>query len=146
MHFFAQVDNNPDNAEVVEIPPCIASKDFLLDFYARAFQFPDWFGHNWDALLDCLRDVNGRPRQICIRHSDVPFASNPKDREAYLDVLLLTCTLHRGDIVACFPKECLDEIDRVILAYWNSEYPDIKTCEDVLAIVSRIVFSQGQER
>ena len=23
--------------------------------------FPDWFGHHWDAFLDCLRTVVDRP-------------------------------------------------------------------------------------
>ncbi len=142
VHFFRQLNETPEVGKVVEIPAGVDDKGFMLDFYARAFQFPDWFGHNWDALLDCLRDVDGSHGQICIRHADIPFASNRTDREAYLDVLLLTCTMHKGNVVASFPQECMAEIDGIILAYWKSEYPDIKTCEDVLAIVSRIVFPQ----
>lgn len=33
---------------------------------ARAFEFPDWFGHNWDALADALTDVQHRPGTLVI--------------------------------------------------------------------------------
>lgn len=29
----------------------------MLDAIGRAMRFPEWFGHNWDALLDCLADL-----------------------------------------------------------------------------------------
>jgi len=32
-------------------------KDALLRRFAEALHFPDWFGHNWDALADCLYDL-----------------------------------------------------------------------------------------
>ena len=33
------------------------SKAELLTGLARELQFPTWFGHNWDALSDCLDDL-----------------------------------------------------------------------------------------
>ncbi|HYN12993.1 MAG TPA: barstar family protein [Burkholderiales bacterium] len=30
----------------------------LLENIAKALAFPDWFGHNWDALEDCLTDLS----------------------------------------------------------------------------------------
>jgi hypothetical protein len=35
-------------------------KETLLRNLAAALQFPDWFGHNWDALEDCLADLSWR--------------------------------------------------------------------------------------
>jgi hypothetical protein len=32
----------------------------LLKNLAVALGFPDWFGHNWDALEDCLTDLSWR--------------------------------------------------------------------------------------
>jgi hypothetical protein len=32
-----------------------------LQAIAKALQFPDWFGGNWDALEDCLGDLSWRP-------------------------------------------------------------------------------------
>lgn len=35
-----------------------ASKTELLEQLAREFEFPDYFGHNWDALEECLHDLS----------------------------------------------------------------------------------------
>ena len=35
-----------------------ADKPQLLKNIAKALGFPDWFGHNWDALEDCLTDLS----------------------------------------------------------------------------------------
>lgn len=37
-----------------------ADKAQLLKNIASALNFPDWFGHNWDALEDCLTDLSWR--------------------------------------------------------------------------------------
>jgi RNAse (barnase) inhibitor barstar len=35
----------------------VIDKQEFLDLCAESFDFPDWFGDNWDALADCLTDL-----------------------------------------------------------------------------------------
>jgi len=44
----------------VDLDGC-ADKAALLARIGVALHFPDWFGHNWDALADCLADMSWRP-------------------------------------------------------------------------------------
>ena len=36
----------------------IATKQALHEALAQALSFPDWYGHNLDALYDCLTDLD----------------------------------------------------------------------------------------
>lgn len=41
----------------VDIDHAHGKRDFLARV-SRAMQFPDWFGGNWDAFADCLKDLS----------------------------------------------------------------------------------------
>ncbi len=48
-------------------------KTEMLDAIGKALGFPEWFGHNWDALNDCLLDMGWRPAEgyvILLDHCD----------------------------------------------------------------------------
>jgi hypothetical protein len=47
-------------------PAQISSEEELLSAVAEALRFPDYFGGNWDALDDCLRDMNWLPSAGCV--------------------------------------------------------------------------------
>ena len=36
----------------------IATKRELHELIAQTLRFPDWYGHNLDALMDCLTDLD----------------------------------------------------------------------------------------
>lgn len=51
----------------------LRDKPALLAALARALAFPTWFGHNWDALEDCLMDLSWRPAPgyvLILEHAD----------------------------------------------------------------------------
>lgn len=144
-HFFTECKEENKDALIVEFPLGITDKEHLFAFYSWVFNFPGWFGYNWDALGDCLRDIKPlNSRRILIKHGDVPLLAGSDDRANYLDVLLSTCVLHKWTFVAAFPSETLDEIDDVILAYWEKRCRKNMTIDDVILEISSIV-SSGEE-
>ena len=36
----------------------IKNKQDILETFKQIFQFPDYFGYNWDALEECINDLN----------------------------------------------------------------------------------------
>jgi RNAse (barnase) inhibitor barstar len=48
-------------------------KEQMLAAIARTLKFPDWFGHNFDALADCLADMSWKPAEgylVLLEHCD----------------------------------------------------------------------------
>lgn len=43
-------------------------KTHFLDVCRKAFDLPDWFGNNWDALADSLTDVDHIPGTLVLWH------------------------------------------------------------------------------
>lgn len=65
-------------------------KEDVLTRIADTLQFPDWFGHNWDALCDCLTDMSWNPASgyfIVLNHLDELRQYSPFDYSTLLDVL-----------------------------------------------------------
>ncbi len=56
-------DNIPEQAIVIPIGEEL-NKETLLTSIAQACDFPSYFGHNWDALWDCLTDSEVKYLQL----------------------------------------------------------------------------------
>lgn len=78
-----------DATLVVPIPATVTTKEELLQALAKGLNLPTYFGWNWDALEECLRDLSWIPfpRHILLFHEAVPFAEDSSDRSIYLDIL-----------------------------------------------------------
>jgi hypothetical protein len=55
----------------------------LLTECARALNFPDYFGHNWDALEECLADLEWMPAKGYILLFTDAAHVLPEDEEEY---------------------------------------------------------------
>ena len=75
-------------ARWVRVPSGIRSKEKLLGIFAKQLQFPGYFGWNWDAFEECLRDLSWLPDQqlIVVVHESLPFGET-ENRETYLAIL-----------------------------------------------------------
>jgi RNAse (barnase) inhibitor barstar len=67
----------------------IRDKQTLFADLARLFDFPDYFGKNWDALTDCLSDLNWldpQPQRIVLIWKQ-PLALYDASTEDFLTAL-----------------------------------------------------------
>lgn len=67
----------------------MTGKVAMLQTLAGALALPDWFGHNWDALADCLADLAwlDGPVVLLVEDAGVPETAAPEAWEVLLDIL-----------------------------------------------------------
>jgi len=72
---------------VARVPGGITTRDQLFAVLRRELNLPSYFGGNWDALSDCLRDLSWIAcRRVIITHEAIP-GIDAANLQAYLDVL-----------------------------------------------------------
>lgn len=87
---FASGPPSADSASdlVIEVPRGIRDEAVLLDFYAAHLKFPDYFGKNWDALDECIRDLSWlQQTTLVVFHRDIPPLDSVKNQSIYLKIL-----------------------------------------------------------
>ena len=77
-------------------------KESVLEAFASDLDLPEWFGRNWDALLDALRDLEGRQGVPIELVWDEARALRQADPEVYRTVveILEQVEQERGDLRA----------------------------------------------
>jgi hypothetical protein len=72
---------------VADIPAGLTSTQSLLQVLYNALELPGYFGFNWNALSDCLRDFHWlKQHRVVLRHADLP-AIPVTDLRTYVEVL-----------------------------------------------------------
>lgn len=117
-----------ENSFIATIPINIKSKSQLLDVYSDKFKLPDYFGRNWDALDEVLKDFYWIGQKIIIIfHEGIPSGLNEKDLKIYLDILTDAVQVWRDspregfkppqimhELIVVFPSKCKKEIEKII--------------------------------
>ncbi len=88
----------------------------MLDAIGKAMGFPDWFGHNFDALADCLNDMGWRSAEgyfVLLEHCDGIHGRAEADFVATLQIFEQAADEWREQGVAfwCFVEMQADGIN-----------------------------------
>lgn len=101
-------------AHGINVPAKIESKAELLALLARAIPLPGYFGQNWDALEECLTDLEwlNRPKIVLIHH-DIPLPNAAADQRSYLEIL--AAAAEKSDrLEIIFPESCRAQVQRIL--------------------------------
>lgn len=66
------------------------AKNAFLNAVAKALVFPDYFGHNWDALEECLTDLEWLPAKgyiLVITDAGCVLPDDEEEYETFLEIL-----------------------------------------------------------
>lgn len=103
---------------LARIDPNIADTDELLRSLYYLLWFPGYFGFNWNALYDCLRDLDWiSENKVMIVHESLPGIPD-SDLRIYLEVLK-DCILdwvndEKHQLEVYFTEKDQGEIERLL--------------------------------
>jgi RNAse (barnase) inhibitor barstar len=84
----ALLDDHDIQAQVIDGAQ-LGGKADLLREVATALDFPSHFGHNWDALIDCLSDMSWLPARgyvLILVHAEALRSADARAHETLLEV------------------------------------------------------------
>lgn len=104
---------------IAEVPSGLRGKAQLLTALRQVLRLPIYFGYNWDALAECLRDLHWiKNRRAIIAHHDLPQLAG-REIGTYLQ-LLSEATKSWADqgvdheLIVLFPKSVSDAIAELL--------------------------------
>lgn len=81
------VSNLPLDSHVVRIVGDVRGKDGLLRALYECLELPGYFGFNWDALSECLRDLDWLDSDSVVLVHDVLPVLSKSELRTYVEVL-----------------------------------------------------------
>jgi len=94
---------------VIDVPAGIQSKTVLMETLGANLLFPEYYGANWDAFEECIRDLSWlKESDITIRHIDIPLDNDTIAAKTYLEILKDAVTKWESesshDLIVIFPS------------------------------------------
>lgn len=123
---------NQDNSRAVLralVPAGINDKAPLLEALYIGLRFPEYFGGNWDALEECIRDLAWLPDgNVILRHADLPLSEDHASLSIYLSVLEGAVTkfsqTETRRLLVIFPLESEDPVRSVMSQFRDGPSPE----------------------
>lgn len=79
--------------ESPEVAGVVLPEGELFDALAAALRFPDYFGKNWDAVADCLTEIE-EPVTLVVRDAGARWKNAPEQMRMLVDVWLDAAEQH----------------------------------------------------
>jgi len=113
-----ELPKSDENSFVAIIPKEISSKRELHNALDTALNFPEYYGSNWDALDECLRDFEWISQQsVILIHQDLPTLDQ-LSMTIYLDILLYAIAKwyesEKHKFKVMFPEDYRKQIESTI--------------------------------
>ncbi len=70
------------------------TREQLFEEFEDVLEFPDYFGHNWQALDECLHDLSWLPAMayiLIIKDFNKVLKDSKEDKKILIDILVKTC-------------------------------------------------------
>lgn len=109
LKFLANPQTYSSDTEFVAHLSEVAGEEELLSKLSKVLNFPDYFGSNWNAVYDCLRDFHWIEKKgIVLIHNELP-AVDELTLETYIQVLVAAIQDWQEDeehyLEVIFPEE-----------------------------------------
>src|ERR1700733_15986136 len=111
---FIRADESARGNISTRVPVPLATKKELLTTLAIRLSFPDYFGGNWEALEECLRDLSWLSvERVGLIHADIPLLDDVANARTYLSILrgAVEKTSDSCSLSVVFPSEFRVQIE-----------------------------------
>ncbi len=96
---------------VARLPGRLRRREDLFRALAKALNLPGYFGQNWDALEECLRDRSwlGKNEPVVLLHTQLPLTDSGQ-RQTYVEILRNAQSASGGLLRVVFPQSVRDQL------------------------------------